>query len=154
MVGALSELLALLAFRATFSVRRAERRSAMATATKQSRAARQLAGRALDARMPASMEFLIFEDNGGSYHWTIVARDGATLARSGSLGSYEDAERAAQHVRNGVASALFERRGDGARPVDLIARRDASRDAADAERWLDEGGSFSSEAVAKWPAPR
>ena len=126
----------------------------MATATKQSRAARQLAGRAPDARVPASMEFLIFEDNGGSYHWTIVARDGATLARSGSLGSYEDAERAAQHVRDGVASALFERRGDGARPVDLSARRDASRDAADAERWLDEGGSFSSEAVAKWPAQR
>jgi len=100
--------------------------------------------------MPASMEFLIFEDNGGDYHWTIVARDGATLARSGSLGSYEDAERAAQHVRDGVASALFERRGDGARPVDLSARRDD----ADAERWLDEGGSFSSEAVAKWPAPR
>ena len=126
----------------------------MATATKQSRAARQLAGRAVDARVPVSMEFLIFEDNGGDYHWTIVARDGATLARSGSFGSYEDAELAAQHVRDGVASALFERRGDGARPVDLSARRDASRDAADAERWLDEGGSFSSETVAKWPAPR
>src|SRR5947209_18318482 len=129
LVGALSELLALLAFRATFSVRRAERRSAMATATKQSRGARQLTGLALDARVPASMEFLIFEDNGGSYHWTIVARDGATLARSGSLGSYEDAERAAQHVRDGVASALFERRGDEARPVDLSARREASRTA-------------------------
>jgi uncharacterized protein YegP (UPF0339 family) len=100
------------------------------------------------------MEFLIFEDNGGDYHWTIIARDGATLARSGSFGSYEDAERAAQHVRDGVASALFERRGDGARPIDLSARRDAARDAADAERWLDEGGSFSSEAVAKWPAQR
>ena len=113
----------------------------MATATKQSRAARQLTGLALDARVPASMEFLIFEDNGGSYHWTIVAGDGATLVRSGSFASYEDAERAAQHVR------------DGARPVDLIARRDATGDAADAERWLDEGGSFSSEAVAEWPAP-
>ena len=125
----------------------------MATAIKKSRAGR-LPRRAPEVRVPASMEFLIFEDNGGDYHWTIVARDGATLARSGSLGSYEDAERAAQHVRDGVASALFERRGDGARPVDLSARRDASRDAADAERWLDEGGSFSSEAVAKWPAPR
>jgi uncharacterized protein YegP (UPF0339 family) len=154
MVGALSELLALLAFRATFSVRRAERRSAMATATKQSRAAGRLPGRAPEVSVPASMKFLIFEDNGGDHHWTIVAGDGATLVRSGSFGSYEDAERAAQHVRDGVASALFERRGDGARPVDLSARRDASRDAADAERWLDEGGSFSSEAVAKWPAQR
>jgi len=127
----------------------------MATATKRSRAASsQRPSRALDVRVPESLEFLISEDNGGDYHWTIVAGGGATLARSGSFGSYEDAERAAQHVRDGVASALFERRGDGARPVDLSARRDASRDAADAERWLDEGGSFSSEAVAKWPAPR
>ena len=126
----------------------------MATATKNSRAAKQFAGRASAVRVPRSMEFVIFEDNGGDYHWTIVARDGATLARSGSFGSYEDAELAAQHVRDGVASALFERRGDGARPVDLSARRDASRDATDAERWLDEGCSFSSEAVAKWPAPR
>ena len=124
----------------------------MATAITKSRAGRLPRG-APEVRVPASMELLIFEDNGGDYHWTIVARDGATLARSGSFGSYEDAERAAQHVRDGVASARFERRRDGARPVDLSARRDASRDAADAERWLDEGGSFSSEAVAKWPAP-
>ena len=126
----------------------------MATATKNSRAAKQFAGRASAVRVPGSMEFVIFEDNGGDYHWTIVARDGATLARSGSFGSHEDAERAAQHVRDGAASALSERRGDGARPVDLSSRRDASRDAADAERWLDEGGSFSSEAVARWPAQR
>jgi hypothetical protein len=35
-----------------------------------------------------------------------------------------------------------------------MARREAAiaRDDSDAERWLDEGGSFSSEAVAKWPA--
>src|SRR5947209_20294398 len=81
LVGALSELLALLASRATFSVRRAERRSAMVTATKKSRAASsQRPSRALDVRVPASMEFLIFEDDGGYYHWTIVARDGAALA--------------------------------------------------------------------------
>jgi len=99
------------------------------------------------------MEFLIFEDNGGDYHWTIVAADGATLARSGDFASYQDAERAAQHVRDGAASAPFEHRAASARPVDLTARRRATSDAADAERWLDEGGSFSSEAVAKWPAP-
>jgi DNA-binding transcriptional ArsR family regulator len=33
----------------------------------------------------------------------------------------------------------------------LIDTRASDDDAA--ERWLDEGGSFSSEAVAKWPAP-
>ena len=85
----------------------------MATATKRSRAASsQRPSRALDVRVPESLEFLISEDNGGDYHWTIVAGDGATLARSGSFGSYEDAERAAQHVRDGVASALLERRGE------------------------------------------
>ena len=125
----------------------------MATATKKSRAAGRLPRRAPEVRA-ASMEFLIYEDNGGDHHWTIVTGDGATLARSGGFASYDDATRAAQHVHDGAASALFERPGDGAPPVDLIARRDAARDDSDAERWLDEGGSFSSEAVAKWPAPR
>jgi hypothetical protein len=34
-------------------------------------------------------------------------------------------------------------------PVDLAARRETSlvRDELDAERWLDEGGSFSSDTV-------
>jgi uncharacterized protein YegP (UPF0339 family) len=126
----------------------------MATATKQSRAAKQLARRARDPRVPVAMEFLIYEDNSGSYHWRIVASDGATLAGSGGFASYDDATRAAQHVRDGAASARFERPGDGAFPVDLTARRDAIRDDSDPERWLDEGGSFSSEAVEKWPAPR
>jgi hypothetical protein len=40
------------------------------------------------------------------------------------------------------------------RPVDFVARRAAAVAAGDldAERWLDEGGSFSSEAVAEKPA--
>jgi hypothetical protein len=41
----------------------------MATATKKSRAAKQLARRPANVRVPESMEFLIFEDNGGAYHW-------------------------------------------------------------------------------------
>lgn len=40
----------------------------MGTAPKKSRAARQVARRAADANVPASIEFLIFADNGGSYH--------------------------------------------------------------------------------------
>jgi uncharacterized protein YegP (UPF0339 family) len=126
----------------------------MATATKKSRAAGQLARRARDVRQSASMEFLIFQDNGGAYHWTIVAGDGATLARSGSFASYDHAEQAARRVRDGAAAARFDARAGQARPVDLIARRHASSDDSDAERWLDEGGSFSSEAVARWPAQR
>jgi uncharacterized protein YegP (UPF0339 family) len=154
-MGALSEPLALLGSRATYLVpRRAERRSAMATAIKKSRAAGRPPRRAREVRVLESMEFLIFEDNGGHYHWTIVAADGATLARSAGFASYEDAERAAQHVRDGAGSARLERRHIGELPVDLSARRSATSDAADAERWLDEGGSFSSEAVAQWRTPR
>jgi uncharacterized protein YegP (UPF0339 family) len=123
----------------------------MATATKKSRAANQLARTRAHRGSRELMEFLIFEDNGGAYHWTIVARDGETLARSGGFASYDDAEQAAQRVRDAATSARFERRGTGALPVDLVARRDPASD--DAERWLDEGGSFSSEAVATWSAP-
>ena len=125
----------------------------MATATKKARAAGQLARRARDVQS-ASMEFLVFQDNGGAYYWTIVAGDGATLARSGSFASYDHAEQAARRVRDGAAAARVEARAGQARPVDLIARRHASSDDSDAERWLDEGGSFSSEAVARWPAQR
>ena len=99
------------------------------------------------------MEFLIVEDNGRAYRWTIVAGDGATLAWSGRFASYDAAEKAANVVRDGAASARFERRAGKASPVDLGARRSAKSDASDAERWLDEGGSFSSDAVAEWPGP-
>lgn len=131
----------------------------MATATKKSCAAGRLPPGAREVCAPASMkfpsmEFVIFEDNGGEYHWTIMAADGVTLVRSGGFASYEDAERAAQHVRDGAASARFEHRGNETIPVDLIARRDAKSDEADAERWLGEGGSCSSEAAAKWQAPK
>lgn len=95
------------------------------------------------------MEFLVFEDNGGEYHWTIVTGDGAPLVRSGGFASYEGAERAARQVRDGAASARLEHRAAGAPPDTVTARRAATTDDADAERWLDEGGSFSSEAVAR-----
>jgi hypothetical protein len=38
------------------------------------------------------------------------------------------------------------------RPVDLVARREAglARDSSDADRWSDDGGRVSTEAVAKW----
>jgi uncharacterized protein YegP (UPF0339 family) len=100
----------------------------MATATKRSRAAKQLARRAPHVPVPASLAFVIYEDNGGDYHWTIVAGDGATVAPSGSFASHHDAERAAHHVRDGAASALFERLADGGRPAELSARRDTAID--------------------------
>ena len=126
----------------------------MGTAPKKSRAARQLARPARKGRVPEPMEFLIFEDNAGAYHWRIVAGDGATVAQSGSFAAYDDAVHAARRVRDGAASARFDRRGGEAGPVDLGARHDRPGDELDAERWLDEGGSFSSEAVARWPDQR
>jgi uncharacterized protein YegP (UPF0339 family) len=119
----------------------------MATATKESRAAGQLARRARNVRVPESMQFVIFEDNGGGYHWRLIAGDGAALAQSGSFASYEDAEHAARRVRHAASSARLDRRAREVGPVDLDNRRDVRSDGLDAERWLDEGGSFSSEAV-------
>jgi uncharacterized protein YegP (UPF0339 family) len=94
----------------------------MATATKRSRSAGRRPHRAPEVRLAKPMEFEIFEDNGGSYHWRIVGGEGVTLAGSGGFGSYDDAEQAAQHVRDGVASALFERRGVGPRAADPEGR--------------------------------
>jgi uncharacterized protein YegP (UPF0339 family) len=100
---------------------------------------------------PASMTFLVYQNNGGGYHWAIVADGGETLAQSTSYGSYVEAEQAALIVRRGAARASFEDRSGHAPPVDLPARQDAAtaRDRLDAERWLDEGGSFNSEAVTR-----
>lgn len=126
----------------------------MGNAPKKSRAAGQLARPARDVRVPESMELPIFEDNGGAYQWGIVAGGGATLAQSESLPSYYDAEQAAQRVRDGAASARFNRRGCELGAVDLATRRDRPRDDLNAERWLDEGGSFTREAVARWPDRR
>jgi uncharacterized protein YegP (UPF0339 family) len=108
---------------------------------------------------PTSMRFLVFEDNGGGYHWTIVAASGESVVQSASFASYEDAEQAARVVRAGAASASFEHLADATgatAPVDLAApgQSGVARDDLDAERWLDEGGSFSSEAVRRWPARR
>jgi len=126
----------------------------MATANKKSRASKRLAGPPAHVHAPAPMEFFIVEDNGGSYHWRIVAGDGSALGQSRDFDSYDAAEQAAQQIRTDAASAGLRRRESGTGSVNLAARRAASDDNANAERWLDEGGSFSSEAVAQWPAPR
>jgi uncharacterized protein YegP (UPF0339 family) len=57
-----------------------------------------------------SMEFLIVEDNGGKYHWTLLDREGESLARSPRLVSYEQAENAASIVLAGAGSARLDRR--------------------------------------------
>ena len=80
----------------------------MATATKKVHAARLVARGARDVSEPASLEFLVHQDNGGDYHWEIVGEVGESLAQSGSFASHEDAERAARCVYDGAGSARFE----------------------------------------------
>lgn len=57
----------------------------MATATKRSRASKQLAERPAHVHAGAAMEFLIFEDNSGSYHWMILAGDGSHLGGQATM---------------------------------------------------------------------
>jgi hypothetical protein len=93
-----------------FPDRRAERRLAMATATKRARTSRRANGGTTVAPESVSMEFLIVEDNGGDYHWMLLDRDGNSLARSPSFASYEPAEDAARLVLAGAGSARLDRR--------------------------------------------
>jgi uncharacterized protein YegP (UPF0339 family) len=105
---------------------------------------------------PASMEFRVFEDNRGGYQWTIVGPSGQSLAQSASFTSSEEAKQAARLVHAGAGSASLEHLEGATSPVDLVGRRNTRvvRDDLDAERWLDETGSSSSEKVTGWPAGR
>ena len=86
----------------------------MATATKKARAATGATNGAVAASDSVSMEFLVVEDNSGDYHWTLIDRDGNSLARSPSFASYERAEDAAGVVLAAAGSARLDRRvGDG-----------------------------------------
>ena len=120
----------------------------MATATQKSRATRQAQRRAALVAESAALTFLVFEDNGGSYHWTLLGTDGESLARSRPYATHEEAAHAARVVRDRSGTARLET-GRAHLPTDLVARRSraVARDDSDAERWLDEGGSFSSESV-------
>lgn len=96
---------------------------------------------------PPPITFRTYEDNGGSHRWTIVSASGETMASSVGFGSHDRAEDAARAVHAAAASASFERLEGDTPPADGDRRRDAPavRDDLDAERWLDEGGAFSSE---------
>ena len=82
----------------------------MGTAPRRSRAA-QLASRAADANVPASIEFLMFEENGRAFHWAIVAASGDHLVPSATFASYEEAKQLARVVRSGAVPAPFEPQG-------------------------------------------
>jgi uncharacterized protein YegP (UPF0339 family) len=76
----------------------------MATAATKARAN----GGALVASDSVSMAFRVVEDNGGDYHWTLLDREGHSLARSPSLATHQDAEDAARIVLAGAASARLD----------------------------------------------
>jgi uncharacterized protein YegP (UPF0339 family) len=126
----------------------------MATATKKARSTGQVPRVGGRVSGSASMKLLVFQDNGGHYRWMIVGASGEQLAQSPSFASYEDARDAAGRVRDGAGSARLESHEAAALPVDLSTRRGAAaRDDLDAERWLDEGGSYSAAVAAELPAP-
>ncbi len=70
----------------------------MATATQKERTARQVARRAKAAA--AAVTFLVVEDNGGNYRWTIVDGHGESLAESGIFATHDAANAAASVVRD------------------------------------------------------
>lgn len=61
------------------------------------------------ASEPELMQFLIAEDNGGDYQWTLLDREGNSLARSPGYATYQDAEDAARVVLVGAGSARLDR---------------------------------------------
>ncbi len=54
----------------------------MATAIRNARTANQVVRGAGAVSKSTSMEFVVFEDNGGWHHWRIVAGNDGILARS------------------------------------------------------------------------
>jgi hypothetical protein len=71
-----SESPALLASGADVVSQKGRKAPAMSAAAKKSRATRQAAQRAVGRSESAAIRFLVFEDNGGDYCWTILDGDG------------------------------------------------------------------------------
>jgi len=94
----------------------------MATAAMKARAHPGANGGTVVAPESVSMEFIIVEDNGGHYHWTLLDRDGNNLARSSSHASHEDAEDAALVVLAGAGSARLDRRAATDSSLDIPSK--------------------------------
>jgi len=95
----------------------------MATATSNGRPARGTVRRASAGSQSPALEFLVIEDNGGGYHWTIADAAGESVARSRSFASHDEAERAAVLVRDNAGAARLEPRAAADSPTDLAATR-------------------------------
>jgi uncharacterized protein YegP (UPF0339 family) len=108
----------------------------MATAALKARGNTGGNGGTVVAPESVSMEFLIVEDNGGHFHWTLLDRDGNNLARSPSHASHEDAEDAALVVLAGAGSARLDRRAATDSSLDIPSKtkvRTTARNGAGAE---------------------
>jgi uncharacterized protein YegP (UPF0339 family) len=79
----------------------------MATATSKAQASKRTALRGHDTHEAPAVEFAVYRDNGGSYHWEIVDAAGESLGHSERFSSRDEAERAARYVYDGVKSAHF-----------------------------------------------
>ena len=99
----------------------------MATATRRLALLRAPTRGAVLASDSVSMEFLVVEDNGGDYHWTLMDRDGNSLARSPSFTSYEHTEDAARVVLAGAGSARLDRRAATVSSLDSAQSRKHGR---------------------------
>jgi uncharacterized protein YegP (UPF0339 family) len=85
----------------------------MATATKKAKAAKPVTTRDVSG---STLDFLVYQDNGGSYHWEIVQDGGESLTRSAGFASHKEAERAARYVYDRAGVARFGPREAGERP--------------------------------------
>ena|SRR6478672_1427623 len=94
--------------------------------------------------VPASMQFLAFEENGGAFHWAIVATGSDRLVQSANSASHERAKHSAGIVPSRSGAAPFEDRADDTLQLELATRPEAAtvRHDLDAERWLDERGQL------------
>ena len=98
----------------------------MATATQKSHTSRK--GRR-HAAEPGSVAiaFDVFEDNSGSYCWTILGSDGESLAHSRPYPTHEQAADAVGVVRDGAGTARFDAGPVSNGLVGLVPRRNGSR---------------------------
>ena len=69
-------------------------------------AAKKSRSRSVAARPDSAViTFLVSEDNGGDYSWTILGSDGESLAQSKRYATHDDAAHAARVVREGAGSS-------------------------------------------------
>jgi uncharacterized protein YegP (UPF0339 family) len=108
-----------------------------------------------------TVKFLLYQDNGGGYYWTIVDDGDEVIARSAGFASYPEANYAADMVHRAAATARFENRsGTTPPPRPLASAGGATKgDGAAPEPSSNPGGSVSREEVTRrakaagaWPA--